>query len=922
MDEEHVSSTTADIGDLADAPQPDFGAEGAGLRENNEALAKHAVDDDINSDLIDGESDAIEPRNAEEDPSRETVSESSSPESQAATEPGAPLPPDCAVAESKQEPTKLDTEDSILEPEKEESRIEEPSTEDKIIEPETEDSIAKPETEDKTTIPPETEDAHRPDAPVKAPASVEESPLSSRTAEPHETIISSSAASPPQLLSPTANVDALHLQSQGTVKDMDETSKDLFSSKAPWHETDMLSSKADSEDDFLFERKATTSPNNPFHSFAPVGSSGSGLTLSEELLSDSRAGKMSESPTPDLVQYAHDTESQESASAKNKEAPLVDLAHEVSDAVVEPSDLETYPPTFAEESEKSSTSPSLPDILRRSPLNPDKEDSGSSEGSSDSEKSPFRQVQNAPDSAAKSFGFDSKVLLLKEMAEETEARAAEKKKHDEAPTPEQSFGTFDLVKEAETTAKGKGLHSTMEEEEKDWMFSTKDSVKLADRPAAPILPSSIDLPSSPPPKNVAPEESDSDSPITDSLSPVLDAMAKNPESFQVEIESGCLKESRETLEREVKRPFVEEPEAAEEMSEHEASSEEFEFVEKPPKGLIDEFLETLDNSKQPMVPERGPEYDLPTFGQRKLVAEVEPESEEVNLSQMPHHDLNQLTTKADLEKSDFPSNSFERDDQKASMVSDGPLAHPAAEELLKPTPVCQADEHKMAAGGANLTKEAGSGETSAPLSQLRLELVHENGRKMVAKLVVDLLYWRDIKTTGVVFGASLFLLLSLTVCSIVSVCSYVALTLLSVTITFRIYKGVLQAVQKSDEGHPFKAYLDQDVALSEDVVHKYSDMALERVNAWIAELRRLFLVEDLVDSLKFAVGMWVLTYVGALFNGLTLIILALIAAFSCPVIYEKNQKQIDHYLELVTNQFKDIVGKVQAKVPGLKRKTE
>lgn len=70
--------------------------------------------------------------------------------------------------------------------------------------------------------------------------------------------------------------------------------------------------------------------------------------------------------------------------------------------------------------------------------------------------------------------------------------------------------------------------------------------------------------------------------------------------------------------------------------------------------------------------------------------------------------------------------------------------------------------------------------------------------------VVDLLYWRDIKKTGVVFGASLFLLLSLTVFSIVSVTAYIALALLSVTISFRIYKGVIQAIQKSDEGHPFR----------------------------------------------------------------------------------------------------------------------
>ncbi|NXQ23970.1 RTN4 protein, partial [Alaudala cheleensis] len=122
--------------------------------------------------------------------------------------------------------------------------------------------------------------------------------------------------------------------------------------------------------------------------------------------------------------------------------------------------------------------------------------------------------------------------------------------------------------------------------------------------------------------------------------------------------------------------------------------------------------------------------------------------------------------------------------------------------------------------------------------------------KLNKSSVVDLLYWRDIKKTGVVFGASLFLLLSLTVFSIVSVIAYIALALLSVTISFRIYKGVIQAIQKSDEGHPFRAYLDSDVAVSEELIQKYSNVVLGHVNGTVRELRRLFLVDDLVDSLK------------------------------------------------------------------------
>lgn len=47
-----------------------------------------------------------------------------------------------------------------------------------------------------------------------------------------------------------------------------------------------------------------------------------------------------------------------------------------------------------------------------------------------------------------------------------------------------------------------------------------------------------------------------------------------------------------------------------------------------------------------------------------------------------------------------------------------------------------------------------------------------------------------------------------------------------------------------------RLYLEQDVSLPDEVVRKYSDVALGRINTAIKELRRLFLVEDLVDSLK------------------------------------------------------------------------
>lgn len=70
--------------------------------------------------------------------------------------------------------------------------------------------------------------------------------------------------------------------------------------------------------------------------------------------------------------------------------------------------------------------------------------------------------------------------------------------------------------------------------------------------------------------------------------------------------------------------------------------------------------------------------------------------------------------------------------------------------------------------------------------------------------VKDLIHWRDPKKSGLVFGLSMLMLLSLAAFSVISVVSYLLLALLCVTITFRIYKSVVQAVQKSGDGHPFK----------------------------------------------------------------------------------------------------------------------
>lgn len=415
----------------------------------------------------------------------------------------------------------------------------------------------------------------------------------------------------PASSNPTEHWDSQFLTSQDNSRmSMDTFSKDTAPIGSSGFEQDML---GQSDDDMMFEAK-----KNPFQGFSPVVDAG--YSHFGDASSDNRASKMSESPTPDLVQYGQGGDSQDSPPAFYDETKTYESVKMAADSLMQPLGQFSSGPKEGEDSAL------LPDILKSSPLNPDKVDSGSSEGSLEQSPVLERKIMDSPNmpinlSATNPFAFDTKVCLLKEMAEETEAKAAGK---GNGNGEEDFFGAFDLVKEAETTQSNK--EEPVQVEQKDW-FSSHDSPKMPDK----FEPLNFQ-------NRKTQDDSDSESPTADSLSPVLEAMAKNPASFQVETE---------------KNTRMEEAEVAEEASEPEVSSEEFEFIERPPRGVIDEFLEALDNSKFAKGSEHGMDDDL-GFGSREIapptVASSVLHKEESPSSQSSYLLLTQSLDKVSTEK--------------------------------------------------------------------------------------------------------------------------------------------------------------------------------------------------------------------------------------------------------------------------------
>lgn len=436
---------------------------------------------------------------------------------------------------------------------------------------------------------------------------------------------------------PTEHWDPSLVASQDNSKvSMDSFSKDTASFSPSRFEADLHANQSDEDDDLMYEVKKN---NNPFGEYSPLADSG--YSHFGDSKTDSRASKMSESPTPDLVQYGQSGESQDSPPSFLGEGKTFETSKMAADPLMQTMNEFSSGLKDDDEEEDSALPPSLPDILKSSPLNPEKVDSGSSEESQE-EQSPIleRRMMESPNppinlSANNPFAFDAKVSLLKEMAEEMEVRACDKAKVED----DKSCGAFDLVKEAEENPTKDKEEDPVKIKQKDW-FSNQDSSKMTEK----FEP--LDFQN----KKTPAEDSDSESPTADSLSPVLEAMAKNPASFQVETEKKDLKME------------VEEPEVAEEVSEHEVSSEEFEFIERPPRGVIDEFLEALDTSKfaSSKLPEIPMDDDL-GFGQKEVapVATAPPTKVEVKeeaSSQSSYRLLTQASpqkSKAELEKLDI-----------------------------------------------------------------------------------------------------------------------------------------------------------------------------------------------------------------------------------------------------------------------------
>lgn len=190
-----------------------------------------------------------------------------------------------------------------------------------------------------------------------------------------------------------------------------------------------------------------------------------------------------------------------------------------------------------------------------------------------------------------------------------------------------------------------------------------------------------------------------------------------------------------------------------------------------------------------------------------------------------------------------------------------------------------------------------------------------------------LVHWENPVTSSVVLSSVLATLVSVCYFSLIAVLAYISLAVLTAILGVKIYSYGMVFMKKAEPGtDPLAALTNLDVNIPPEKVAEVTGFLVDIVNPAVMELRRLFLLENWFDTIKFVLCLWGLTYIGSWFNMMTLLILSWVGLFTLPLVYKNNQAAVDEVVNTVNSQMNDIKEKVMAVIPvkdkGLMKKEE
>merc|ERR1712215_131595 len=178
----------------------------------------------------------------------------------------------------------------------------------------------------------------------------------------------------------------------------------------------------------------------------------------------------------------------------------------------------------------------------------------------------------------------------------------------------------------------------------------------------------------------------------------------------------------------------------------------------------------------------------------------------------------------------------------------------------------------------------------------------------------SILNWSEPALSGLGVGSGFVFVFSLSHFSLLLVLAYFALTFLLFGVGCKVYVHLMGTLKKPCKD-PLAKIEVIDMTLDSEKLEATLSKVVESLNEVIIKVRGLCLLQNYVESAKFASLLYVASYIGAVFNTLTLLTIAWVAVFVVPTVYQQNQAKVDDVLAQVKTQYETINQKVAAMLP-------
>jgi len=185
--------------------------------------------------------------------------------------------------------------------------------------------------------------------------------------------------------------------------------------------------------------------------------------------------------------------------------------------------------------------------------------------------------------------------------------------------------------------------------------------------------------------------------------------------------------------------------------------------------------------------------------------------------------------------------------------------------------------------------------------------------------VRDLLLWKDPKFTGIVFGTELVLLISLASFSLLTVIGSLMLLSLTSLGAYRFYLAFMFRI-KGTPDETFDKLSAYEISLPKEKIKQLTHLLEDDINKVLNKVKSIVLWDNIYVSTVAFAAFYFIYCVGSVFNTLTLLILALVSAFTLPKVYEIYKVPIDGLLEKTTSTIHMGVKQVMTKLPFLNKK--